>query len=138
MRNYILGFFVLGIVITSCRNTKVGKSQTDHAIVINHVTMQEMVAGVEGQGSSYQFVLHIEMDTANVTVDSLFFYEMKGKVFVKNAAMSIYTARLQAPANSKSKQIGAEEMVHVSFINSDKKLVLEVDSVTTLSKMYMP
>tara|TARA_R110002050_G_scaffold80768_1_gene172707 strand:+ start:12321 stop:12668 length:348 start_codon:yes stop_codon:yes gene_type:complete len=107
-------------------------------IKITHVTVQEMVAGSQGAANTFQFLMNIELGNSNAAVDSVFYDNMKAKVFLKDAKKSLYVANATAIKKSNASNEKDRKSVSVSFIQEAKRVIMKVDSFQLLEKMYLP
>ena len=140
MKNTILLALFSLFIFGSCTNSKNSATTEngDSAIKITNVTMQEMVAGVQGGKSTFRFFMNIETGSKTIIPDSLTFGTMKAKLFVKNESENLYTANAVEKSGPNELKISNEKMVVVSFNTGGKMLVVRADSVKVLDKMYLP
>ena len=127
-------------IIGSCTNSKNGTTTENIAppIKITNVTVQEMVAGIEGAKSTFQFFMNIETGSKTIVPDSLTYGSMKAKLFLKNEAENLYSAKATDNSSPSQLKVSNEKFVVISFDSKGEKLVLRADSLKILEKMYLP
>jgi hypothetical protein len=140
MKNTIFIALFSLLIVGSCTNAKNGTTteNVDSAIKITNVTMQEMVAGVQGGKSTFRFFMNIETGSKTIVPDSLTFGTMKAKLFLKNESENLYSAKAVDKSGPQELKVSNEKMVVVSFNADGKKIVVRADSVKVLDKMYLP
>ena len=128
------------LIVGSCTNSKNSATteNVDTAIKITNVTMQEMVAGVQGAQNTFRFFMNIETGSKTIVPDSLTFGTMKAKLFLKNEVENLYTASAVEKSGPNGLKVSNEKMVVVSFNADGKKLAVRADSVRVLEKIYLP
>lgn len=107
-------------------------------VKVENVTVQEMVSGIEGGKSVYEFLMTIETGSDKVQPDSLIHHLYKAKLYVKDSARNIYKARYTESAE-KIDLKNISNSVFVSFKGKENNtFTIEVDSVRVLDQIFMP
>jgi len=106
-------------------------------VKVKEVTVQEMVSGIEGGKSVFEFIMKIEINSDKIQPDSLTHHLHKAKIHVKDAARNIYKAQYTESAEKMDLKNVSNNVI-ISFKGTDKPLVIEVDSVRVLDQIYMP
>ena len=140
MKRGIIVWIIGLLAIVGCTNSKAGKSTFNPkaGIKITNVTVQEMVSGVQGGDNSFRFLLTIDTGSELVIADSLFYGNVKTKVFVKDAEKSLYIANAVKSKSNSQFKAASETTVVVTFKYKEERIVIKADSFKVLEKMYMP
>ncbi len=140
MKNTSFIVFLSLFIAGSCTSSKTGATSesTYSAIKITNVTMQEMVAGIEGGKSTFRFFMNIETGSKTIVPDSLIYGTMKAKLFLKNESEKLYMAKAVNTSLPGQLKASNEKLVVISFNANGEKLVLRADSVKVLEKMHLP
>lgn len=142
-KNVLIGLVSL-LFLGSCSSTKSpanleqSEAVLKESIKITNVTVQEMVAGVQGAPNTFQFLMNIDLGTDKVEVDSVYYDNMKAKVFPKNVEASLYVANATALKNPSPLKVTDKKMVVLTFKHASKKLIIKADSFKVLETMYLP
>jgi hypothetical protein len=122
-------FFAIGVV--SCSNHK--KTAENPNSGLQKITVQEMVSGVEGQGSTFQFRLQYQGTDSTDVPMSLLFNGKTGNLRSLGSNNQFATA-IQFKQGEKSGEFKREEAT-IRLLNGK---IIQVTEIEQLETQYLP
>lgn len=102
-------------------------------IVIESVTVQERLTGVEGGKNSIEFMLYLDITSVEITADSLKGNGFKCAVFKKGMDSNVYTGRV-----NKDEQMDFKSDMILELKNSSLTIPIPKEKIKILPSIALP